>query len=56
LDPEERTPLWVKVFATIAVVVMVLVAVVLITGRGGHGPSRHGLTEAEPANAQLGHA
>lgn len=36
------TPRWVKVFAIIAAVLVVLVAIVLITGLGGnHGPWRH---------------
>lgn len=36
------TPRWVKVFAAIAIGLVVLLIVVLITGRGdGHGPSRH---------------
>ena len=38
----ETTPRWVKVFALIAVVLAVLAAVVLLTGRSGsHGPGRH---------------
>jgi uncharacterized cupredoxin-like copper-binding protein len=36
------TPHWVKVFGLIAVVLLVVVAVVLVTGLGGpHGPGRH---------------
>ena len=35
------TPRWVKVFGIIALVLLVLVVVMLITGRGGHGPGRH---------------
>lgn len=36
------TPRWVKVFAAIALVAVVVIAVLLITGRGGgHGPGRH---------------
>lgn len=36
------TPRWVKVLGTIAIVVAVLFAVMLVTrGPGGHGPSRH---------------
>jgi ABC-type transporter Mla subunit MlaD len=38
----EPTPRWVKVFAIIALVVVVLFVVLLLTGRGGeHGPGRH---------------
>lgn len=37
------TPLWVKVFGIIALVVILVFVVLLVTGRGGeHGPSRHG--------------
>jgi len=46
-DPDRRpdeeisgTPLWVKAFGIIALIVVVLVMVVLIIG-GGHGPARH---------------
>jgi ABC-type transporter Mla subunit MlaD len=42
------TPRWVKVFALIALVVILLFVILLITGRGGdHGPGRHtaGVTE-----------
>ena len=35
------TPRWVKVFAITAVVLAVLVVVVILLGRGGHGPGRH---------------
>ncbi len=34
------TPLWVKLFAGIAVVVVLVFVVLLLTGRG-HGPGRH---------------
>jgi len=39
-----RTPRWVKVFGFIAIGVLLLIAVLLLTGGdgGGHGPSRHG--------------
>ncbi len=43
-DPEARlgTPLWVKVFGVIALVVLVLFVIVFITGGGAmHGPARH---------------
>lgn len=35
------TPRWVKVFGITALVVVGLLVVVLIAGRGGHGPGRH---------------
>ena len=38
------TPRWVKVFAVIALVVVVLFVVLLLTG--GHGPRRHTLSGA----------
>ncbi|MBA3376067.1 MAG: hypothetical protein H0U00_09700 [Actinobacteria bacterium] len=39
-----RTPRWVKVFAVIALVLIVLFVVATLTGRGGHGPGRHTLS------------
>ena len=39
------TPRWVKAFAVIAVVLVVLVAVMLLSG-GRHGPSRHTSADA----------
>jgi len=36
-------PRWVKVFGIIAAVLVVVVAIVMLTGGpGGHGPGRHG--------------
>ena len=35
------TPRWVKVFGIVALLLLVLVVVMLVTGRGGHGPGRH---------------
>lgn len=35
------TPRWVKVFGIIALVVLLLLVVGLLTGRGEHGPGRH---------------
>ena len=36
------TPRWVKIFASIALALLVVVVVMLATGRGGsHGPGRH---------------
>lgn len=36
------TPRWVKVFIIIGIVVVLLVAILLVTGLGGpHGPGRH---------------
>jgi hypothetical protein len=36
------TPLWVKVFGIIALVLVVLVVIMLVTSVGGdHGPGRH---------------
>ena len=49
---DEPTPRWVKVFAGIALVLLVLLAVVILTGRGGgHGPGRH-----IPSSESRGHA
>lgn len=38
------TPRWVKVFGVIALAVVLLFVILLVTGRGGHGPSRHTLS------------
>jgi hypothetical protein len=42
VDPRDSsgTPRWVKAFAIVAAVVVVLALIVLIS-RGGHGPGRH---------------
>jgi hypothetical protein len=52
------TPRWVKVFGIAALVLVLLVVVLIVTGRGGeHGPGRHsgddtrtpaGVTHGEP--------
>jgi hypothetical protein len=48
-DTQVGTPLWVKVFGVIALVVVVLFVVLLLIGGGSHGPGRHsapaGVTE-----------
>jgi hypothetical protein len=36
---ETSTPLWVKVFGIVALLMVVLFVVLLVTG--GHGPGRH---------------
>jgi hypothetical protein len=42
--PAYPTPRWVKVCGVIGLLVVVLVVVLMLTGRGGeHGPGRHGL-------------
>lgn len=42
MDELRNTPLWVRVFGIIALVVVVLVVIILVTDIGGeHGPSRH---------------
>lgn len=42
-DAYAGTPRWVKVFGSIAVVVLLLLAFILFSGLGGpHGPQRHG--------------
>ena len=62
-DPEPRpgTPLWVKVFAIIALTAIVLFGIAMLTGGGGHGPGRHtgvdtppsGLSEHRPSGGGL---
>jgi negative regulator of sigma E activity len=46
------TPRWVKVFAIVAVAAIVLVVVLLVVGKGGHGPSRHTEPPAGVIHAQ----
>jgi hypothetical protein len=38
---EPATPRWVKVAAVLAVAAILVAALVILTGRGNHGPSRH---------------
>jgi hypothetical protein len=45
------TPRWVKVFAAIALVIVVLFVVLLLTG--GHGPRRHTLSGAVAGHGPL---
>lgn len=49
--PDEATPRWVKVFAALALVVVVVFVVLLVAGRGDHGPSRHGAAVSVVADA-----
>jgi len=35
------TPRWVKLVGVIALVLVLLIGVMLLTGRGSHGPGRH---------------
>jgi hypothetical protein len=45
--PYPGTPRWVKVFGTIALVVILVFVILLVTrGPGGHGPGRHMPSEA----------
>ena len=42
-DRYPGTPGWVKVFGVIALLIVLLVTFILVTGLGGpHGPQRHG--------------
>lgn len=44
-DRYPGTPGWVKVLGLIAVIVVLLIGFILVTGLGGpHGPQRHGAT------------
>jgi hypothetical protein len=40
-EQPSSTPRWVKAFAIIALILALLLAVSLLTGRGNHGPGRH---------------
>lgn len=41
VDPDPRTPRWVKVFGGISLVVVVIFLFLLMAGGGNHGPARH---------------
>jgi hypothetical protein len=50
------TPRWVKVFGIVALVVVTAIVVMLVTGRGGHGPGRHSQSrDNAPAGETAGH-
>jgi hypothetical protein len=58
-DDPGSTPRWVKVFGFIALVLILLVGVVMLTGGGGgHGPGRHAppasVTEIPASSADPG--
>jgi hypothetical protein len=54
--PTSGTPGWVKLTAIVGVVLLALVVVLLITGRGGgHGPGRHMIGGGTPGTT-LPHA
>ena len=45
------TPRWVKIFAIIAVILVVALVIGLLTGTGGHGPGRHAGIDASDRTA-----
>ena len=48
-DRYPGTPSWVKALGVIAVIVVLLIAFMLVTGLGGpHGPQRHGASADAP--------
>ncbi len=51
------TPRWVKVFAIVALLAVVLVVVLILTGRAGeHSPRRHAAAgDTTPAGGVAGH-
>ena len=55
-----QAPRWVKVFASVGLVLLALLVVMLLLQRGGHGPGRHffgqGLERAEVSVASIGAA
>ena len=52
--PEYRTPLWVKVFGTILIIVVLLFLITLLT-RGPHrGPGGHGMMQGFGGHAPSG--
>jgi hypothetical protein len=40
-DSTTSTPLWVKMFGIIGIVLVLLVVIMMFFGGGDHGPSRH---------------
>ncbi len=40
-EPAHRTPRWVKVAGTVALVTVLAIGVILLVGGGSHGPGRH---------------
>ena len=52
----EQSPRWVKVGGVVALVVVVVLAIVLVTGRGGdHGPGRHAPPADTARSGESGH-
>jgi hypothetical protein len=49
----DGTPRWVKVFGIVAVAVLLVVIVMLVSGRGGHGPGRHTGDDAPAAGTVI---
>jgi hypothetical protein len=56
-DMAEGTPRWVKVFGVVALLVIAVVLVLILTGRGGpHSPRRHIAPAATtPTGGEGGH-
>jgi hypothetical protein len=56
-DMAEGTPRWVKVFGVVALLVIAVVLVLILTGRGGpHSPRRHiSPADTPPAGGTGGH-
>jgi hypothetical protein len=44
-NEDDGTPLWVKVFGAVAILVIAVLVVIAVVG-GDHGPGRHGATSA----------
>ena len=40
-EDSERTPRWVLMAGLLACLAVLVIAILLLTGRGGHGPGRH---------------
>jgi len=54
LPPHPGTPRWVNVFGVIAVLLFLFVLYSVLSGGGGHGPSRHGSSGGAGAHAGSG--
>lgn len=53
---DSGAPRWVKIFAVVALVAILLVGALLVFGGGEHGPGRHIGSNAEPAYQGEAHA
>jgi len=46
-------PRWAKVFWAVLAIVGLVLIVLMLAGKGGHGPRRHGLLKSAPVTASV---